>query len=188
LRDRKSCLSALIICLIFSWTVGAQTFRRLSFDALVQSSDYIIYGRVIQSHSLYDSSTRMNWTQTEIQVLDGPKGQIGSTVVVTEPGGIVNGVGELYPGSPQFHADQEIVVFLYRASGNRLRVTGAVQGIYAVTLDRQTGERWVQPSAPPQEVIYEEGSPYEKNVRAQAPGVDRLNRFLYSIRQKASNR
>lgn len=188
LPDRKSCLSALIVCFLISWISGAQTPRSLSFVALIQHSDCIVYGRVVQSHSLYDSATRMNWTETEIQVLDVLKGKIESEVVITEPGSIVNGIGEIYPGSLQFRASQEIVAFLSRASGNRLRVTGAIQGIYAVVLDQQNGERWVQPSAPPREVIYEEGSPYERNIRAQGPGVDRLDRFLQSIRQKASQR
>ncbi|MBZ5495125.1 MAG: hypothetical protein LAP85_01880 [Acidobacteriia bacterium] len=174
--------------LLLALAAGAATYRRMSLDALVQGSDYVIYGRVIESRPLWDPATRMIWTRTEIRVIDGPKGQAGITLAVTEPGGILDGVGELYPGTPQFRADQEVVLFLYRAPGNRVRVTGLQQGVYAVTIDGQTGERTVTPAAPPPEIVYEEGSPSARTLSQQAPGPEKLSRFLYNIRQKAQTR
>ena len=188
MRNRNSGIVVFVLILFAALTTEAATYRRMSIDALVQGSDYIIYGRVIESRPLWDSATRSIWTCTEILIVDGPKGQAGTTLTVTEPGGILDGVGELYPGTPQFRVDQEVVLFLYRAPGNRTRVTGLQQGVYQVSVDRQTGERLVTPTLPQPEVVYEEGSPSAKAALRQAPGPDKLSHFLYTLRQKALNR
>lgn len=188
MRNRNNGIVVFVLILFAALTTDAATYRRMSIDALVQGSDYVIYGRVIASRPLWDSATRMIWTSTEVLVLDGPKGQAGITLTVTEPGGILNGVGELYPGTPQFRVDQEVILFLYRAPGNRMRVTGLQQGVYQVSVDRQTGERLVTPTLPQPEVVYEEGSPSAQAAMRQTPGPDKLSHFLYALRQKSLNR
>jgi hypothetical protein len=188
LSGRMKRAALLVLVLLLALSAGAATFRRLTLEALVQGSTYVVYARVIDTHPIWDAATRMIWTRTEIQVLDGPKGQPGSTLSITEPGGILSGTGELYPGTPQFKVNQELVLFLYRAPGDRIRVTGALQGVYAVKTDPETGERLVLPTTPPPEIIFEEGSPYAQTVKQQAPGPERLSRFLYNIRLKSANR
>jgi hypothetical protein len=171
--------------LLLALWAEAATYRRMSLDELVQSSDYVIYGRVIDNHVEQDPATRTIWTKTELLVLDGPAGQVPSSIAVTEPGGVLDGRGELYPGIPQFSPGEEVVLFLYRAPGNRLRVTGLLQGVYFVAIDPQTGARMAQPAVPRREVVYEEGSPYApKGALATAVG-EKLSSFLFAIRQKA---
>jgi hypothetical protein len=185
LRSRK-CGYASFACLLFlALSAEAATYRRMSLDELVQSSDYVIYGRVVASHVQWDPTTQTIWTRTELLVLDGPKGQAATSIAVTEPGGILDGRGELYPGVPQFGPGEEVVLFLYRAPGNRLRVTGLLQGVYPVITDRQTGERTAQPAVPHRQVVYEEGSPYAPKAAPLTAGAEKLSSFLYAIRQKA---
>jgi len=180
--------ACLVPLALMEWTAHGAIYRRMSLDALVQSSENVIYGRVIESRAQWDPATATIWTRTELLVIDGPKGQTGKTVAVTEPGGIMNGRGVLYPGTPQFRPDQEVVLFLYRAPGNRLRVTGLLQGVYAVVTDPATGERMVQPVVPQPEIAYEDGSPAAQTVKQLAAGQENLSHFLYTIRRKASNR
>jgi hypothetical protein len=165
-------------------SAAAATYRGMSLDELVQDSDYVIYGRVIDSHMERDPATRTIWTRTELLVLDGPKGQTTTSITVTEPGGILGGRGELYPGIPQFSSGEEVVLFLYHAPGNRLRVTGLLQGVYSVVMDRQTGARVVRPVVPYREAVYEEGSPYAPKAALAPAGAEKLSSFLYAIRQK----
>jgi hypothetical protein len=189
--SRKRKLAARLCTLLvflLEMTAGAATYRRISFDTLVRSSDCIIYGRVIDSRAYWDPATSTIWTRTEILVLDEPKGQAGSTIAITEPGGVVKERGELYPGTPQFQSEQELVLFLYRAPGNRMRVTGSLQGVYAVVIDRQSGDRLVQPAGPQPDTIYEEGSPSAQAAKKLAAGPETLSRFLLAIRQKAVTR
>ena len=185
MRSRKTGYASFACLFFLALSAWAATYRRMSLDELVQSSDYVIYGRVIESHVQWDPTTRTIWTRTELLVLDGPKGEAETSIAVTEPGGILDGHGELYPGVPQFHPGEEVVLFLYRAPGNRLRVTGSLQGVYPVVMDRQTGERLAQPAAPHREVVYEEGSRYAQKAAPLTAGAEKLSSFLYLIRQKA---
>lgn len=177
--------TGLLVVFLAGWMVEAATYRRMSLEALIQSSDIVIYGRVVESRAQWDAATGSIWTRTVLLVLDGPKGQAGTTVLVTEPGGTIEERGEFYPGIPQFLLDQEVVLFLYRAPGNRLRVTGLLQGVYTVAADRQTGERLARPGIPEPEMIYEEGSPGARSAFQAAGAAENLSRFLHTIRQKA---
>jgi len=181
-------LSCVVMVMLMEWNADGAIYRRMSLDSLVQSSEFVIYGRVIESRALWDPATATIWTRTELLVIDGPKGQPGKSVAITEPGGIMNGRGVLYPGTPQFKLDQEVVLFLYRAPGNRLRVTGLLQGVYAVVADGLTGERMAQPVMPQPETAFEDGSPGAQTIKRLAAGQESLSHFLYVIRQKASNR
>src|SRR5688572_4315875 len=79
----------------------AATAREIALAELVDRSDAIVYARAVARRSFFDAPTRTIWTETELVVLDGPKGRPGRTVVVTEPGGVVGDVGHLFPGVPQ---------------------------------------------------------------------------------------
>ncbi len=175
--------SVLLIGLQILGGMSAQsaTYRALSFDALVAASEYIVYGKVVSSRPLWDPSTRAIWTETKVQVLDAEKGQPGAAVLITEPGGVLNGRGELYPGTPQLRPDAEMVLFVYRAPGNRLRVLGAVQGMFAVFRDPGTGQRVVAATADQTQdrVLVDAGI----QKRSRTPVA--LPAFLQAIRQKA---
>jgi hypothetical protein len=188
LSERKAHFWALGLMLAVASLAESATYRRMSLDSLIRSSDLVIYGCVAQNRSLRDAATGLIWTQTDIRVCDALKGRPGASITVTEPGGVREGIGEFYPGVPRFRPDEELVLFLYRTPQNRLRVTGAAQGIYAVRSNPQTGEKWVQPGENRAEIAYEEGSASGRRVGAQPGGKDRLSRFLYDIRQKVATR
>jgi len=185
---RTGMFACIVMTVLTGWNAEGAIFRRMSLDSLVQCSEYVIYGRIMETRAQWDPATATIWTRTEVLVIDGPKGQPGQSVAITEPGGILNGRGVLYPGTPQFKPGQEVVLFLYRAPGNRLRVTGLLQGVYAVVGDRLTGERMAQPVLPQPEAAYEDGSPGSQTVRGLPASQDHLSHFLYVIRQKAAKR
>ena len=166
---------------------GAATVRPMTLEELVRESQCVVYGRSVGSRSFWDSVTSTIWTETEFLVLDAPKGEVGRTVRITEPGGILGNTGHLIPGVPQFAADREAVVFLYAAPGNRLRVLGLGQGVYNVFREPATGDLLARPSLETREVVYEEG-----RSLARAPGeilnTRKLGEFLFLIRRRASIR
>lgn len=164
----------------------AATYRSMSLDALVANSEYVVYGRVVASHVAWDSATRAIWTRTEVQVLDGAKGRPGNLIVVTEPGGVINGHGEFYPGTPQFRLNEEVVLFLYRAPGNRLRVVGSSQGIYNVSTDLSPGQRVVVSAGQQIQIDYPTGSSSLQTAKSRAAAPQVLNSFLRAIREKAA--
>jgi hypothetical protein len=185
---RHSWRIAILVLLLFSAAASAAVYRRLNFDALVQGSDLVVYGRVIGSQAIGDPATGIIWTRTQIRVLEGAKGKPGSTVMITEPGGVFNGRGQLYPGTPQFSPNQEVVVFLYRAPGDRFRVTGSVQGLFAVQTTDATGDRKVRSIAARSEIAVESGSSYQRSQESSESFPEALNRFLAAVREKAAGR
>ena len=139
-------------------------------------------------HPMLDPATGLPmFAVAPAAVLAPALGEVGRTVRITEPGGILGNVGHWIPGVPQFAADREAVVFLYGAPGNRLRVLGLGQGVYNVFRDPTTGDLLARPSLETREIVYEQG-----RSLARAPGeilnTRKLGEFLFLIRRRASIR
>jgi hypothetical protein len=152
-------------------------------DTLVARSDRIVYGRVVGSRAVWDSATQTIWTQTELQVMDVVKGVAERTVTVSEPGGVIGDVGHLFPGVPSFRLNDEFVLFLHRAAGDRLRVTGMRQGVFAVIRDPASGQRIARPIEKQAEAVYEENAGPAPQAREFSEDC-RLNDLLQSVRQR----
>jgi hypothetical protein len=178
-----STLVFVAVLALFAEALWPATVRRLTMDSLVSRSDRVIYGRVVGSRSAWDQETGTIWTHTDIQILDVAKGSAGRTVTVSEPGGIVGQVGHYFPGVPQFELNQEVVLFLHSAAGNRLRVTGLRQGVYSVTRDSETHERIARPMGKQAEPVLEVGSRAEAGVREETEDC-RLEKLLQHVRQR----
>jgi hypothetical protein len=159
------------------------TIRRLNLDALIARSQIVVHARVTGTRPYWDEETGTIWTATELQVLDAAKGSSGRSLIVKEPGGELGKVGHLFPGVPKFAVGDEVVVFLYSGPGNRLRVTGLHQGVYAVATDRDTGRSFVRPAgARHAEAVYERGS--RPSPQLLSADEYRLADFLQSVRQR----
>ncbi len=135
----------------------AATVRPMALRALIDRSDFVVYARVLGNHGVWDPATQTIWTVTDLRVLDGPKGHVGSILRVTEPGGVIGDIGHLFPGVPKFEENQELVLFLYSAAGNRVRVLGLYQGVYYVSTDAVTKEKVARPAVQAREPVYEAG-------------------------------
>ncbi len=168
----------------FAWPAS---IARMSFETLVQRSDAVVYGRVLGSRCFYDTATRTIWTETEISVIDSPKGRAYSTIRVTEPGGVIGDVAHWFPGIPKFGAHQEVVVFVYQSAGRRLRVTGLRQGVYSVATDPDTRVRFTRLPLDEPEVRETGRKPrFERNHIP--PARQRLDEFLSAVRRRAAAR
>jgi len=179
-------LVALGFALVPAVPARGATSAPVTLDALVASSDMVVYGRVVGGQSFWDAATRTIWTTTQIAVFDVAKGRSGATVLVTEPGGVVGDIGHLFPGVPRFAPNQEVVAFLYQAPGDRVRVVGLWQGIYGVSVDPATGERLARPAAGQPETVYQEGRLPQPS--GAPPATRRLAELLSWIRARAGSR
>ena len=185
-----------LVCFILAlgtalyWSAGfspAATIPELTFDTLIQKSEYVVYGRAVGTRSFWDPATSTIWTETELVVLDEAKGHSGKTLVITEPGGVLGDIAHVFPGLPRFAGGEEVVLFLYAAPGKRIRVLGLRQGVYEVLRDPNSGERIVRPSVEHAELIVPDN---RIALRSQPSDTRprRLSEFLASVREKASNR
>jgi len=63
----------------------------LSLEALIDQSEVIVHGRVARSWPAWDSGHKYIWTHHLIEVIDPLRGAVAGSVVVSEPGGELDG-------------------------------------------------------------------------------------------------
>jgi hypothetical protein len=115
----------LLFPLLFS---AADAPPRLSLEELTAQSDIIVSGRVTRSWAGMDPENRFIWTHYEIKVHDTWKGAAHATVVISEPGGVLNGVHLQVSGSTRYADGEDVAVFLYRTPLGYMRTTNYGQG------------------------------------------------------------
>jgi hypothetical protein len=125
----KRALILLLVCL----AAQATLVPALSLEGLIDQSEIIVHGRVTGSWPAWDSKHKYIWTHYRIEVLDPIRGNPGASLVVSEPGGALDGVYMTISGALDYPVGEEAVVFLYRTPIGYLRATGYGQGKYTVT-------------------------------------------------------
>jgi hypothetical protein len=124
-------------CLIttgFLLAVGAvaTSVVQLSLEELIDQSNLIVSGRITRSWTDWDAQHQYIWTHYEISVSNTHKGQPGSTVIISEPGGIIGDRGMTIAGTVSYLTGENVLVFLNRVPNGYLRTTGWGQGGYTV--------------------------------------------------------
>ena len=119
---------------------GIDSAPPMTTDELVQKSQVIATGRCLETHT--DWVGRMLFTFATIQVSETLKGQPAQTLTVATPGGIDMNrkipVGMAVPGAPEFHAQEEVFLFLNPAiNAPGLAVTGLSAGKFSIVDDGQ---------------------------------------------------
>ncbi|MCK8496427.1 MULTISPECIES: hypothetical protein [Myxococcus] len=128
-------LGMLTVALLGGWTASATTQLRVDVTQLSQEADAVVHGVVRRVESRWSGDGRRIVTDIEVQVTDPLKGQPGSTVLVTQPGGEVGDVGQTVHGLATFKKDEEVVVFLRKRGASAFRVAGMAQGKFQVRRD-----------------------------------------------------
>ena len=118
-------LGALICC--------ASTVPRLSLEEMVSRSELIVSGQVTRTWAAWDSRHQFIWTHSEVVVGDVTKGGRMEKVVVSEPGGVVDGVAMRIAGTPTYSPGEQVMLFLERMPNGLLRSAGWGQGKLLVT-------------------------------------------------------
>jgi hypothetical protein len=122
----------LLLPLVAAGVCAAAVVPRFSFEELVDTSERIVQGRVERSWVAWDRSRQFIWTHYEIAVSDMVKGAPSRTVIVSEPGGALDGMTLTVPGAPRYATGEEVVLFLHRTPIGYLRANGYEQGCHRV--------------------------------------------------------
>ena len=101
---------------------------RLSLEEIVARSETIVSGQVTRVWTAWDSPHRFIWTHTEILVSNVAKGNRMEKLVVSEPGGVVDGLGMQIAGTPGYTPGEQVMLFLERMPNGYLRTAGMGQG------------------------------------------------------------
>ncbi len=100
----------------------------VSLEEAVSQAEWIVTGNVLRNWCDWDSGHRFIWTYTEIAVREKWKGTTGSTITVSEPGGVVDGKAMAVTGMVRYTPSEQVVVFLYRTPIGLIRTVGLAQG------------------------------------------------------------
>ena len=119
---------------------GATSLVRFAFDSLCVQAASIAYVRCAESRSFLDEERGEVVTRTRLEVLASIKGDPGGEIVLTLPGGEVDGRGYALLGVPRFRPGDERVVFLSGegAHGSPWPI-GLGQGCYRVGVGKDGG-------------------------------------------------
>ncbi len=133
---RFAFFSALLVCFATAGNIqqaGATSVVRFGFDSLCVRAETIAHVRCVESQSFRDDDRGGIFTRTRLEVLAPVKGEPGHEVVLTLPGGSVDGQRVAVLGIPRFVPGQETVVFLSGPddSGSPWPI-GLAQGCYSV--------------------------------------------------------
>src|SRR5579884_811424 len=86
--------SVAVLCIVAGAVhAAAAVMPRLSLEDLVARSEIIAQARVGNSWSAWDANHKYIWTHYQMQVTDAIRGS-AQTVVVSEPGGTLDGVSQ----------------------------------------------------------------------------------------------
>ena len=129
-------LGLVILLLCAARPLGATMTPRLSLEEMVDRSELIVHGRSVRSWSGWDAAHQFIWTHHEIQIVAWIKGRTAATVVVSEPGGVADGMELSITGMPRYQPGGEMVLFLYKTPIGYWRARGLSQGKLAVVADR----------------------------------------------------
>lgn len=121
--------SALILALV-SAAASATVVVHETLDDMARRVPVIVRGQVARSVAGWDEQKRRIWTWTEVVVSDPIKGKTGAIVLVKQPGGEVDGIGQAVSGAAQFREGEDCVLFLEVAPDERtaFRVSGLSAG------------------------------------------------------------
>ena len=110
----------------------ATSVAQLSFEELIDHSELFVSGQDTRSWADWDAEHKFIWTHHEVAVSASHKGTPGSTVVISELGGVVGDRGMTVAGTVGYQAGEKVLVFLTRVPNGYLRTTGWGQGKYTV--------------------------------------------------------
>jgi hypothetical protein len=127
----KSWLGAAIALLVVS-SAGATSVPRISFEEMTDQSETIATGEVIRTWADWDPTHKYIWTHYELAVSATHKGAAAQSVTISEPGGVVGGVGMSVAGAVSYAPGDKVLVFLQRMPNGYLRTTGWGQGQYRI--------------------------------------------------------
>src|SRR5512135_775439 len=113
MRFKGNTIVLVVFILLFAQSYNHSQSFQAEIKALSEGSDVILTGKVTKQKSEWAENKSRIITKTTIQVDEYLKGNgNNNSVVVSHPGGEVDGVGELYSHMPEFNDNEEVLVFL----------------------------------------------------------------------------
>ena len=116
------------LLLLAAAALQGATVPRYTLEDLTAQSEIIVHGKIAASRVAWDAKHKYIWTHYDVAVIESFRGGRRATIVVSEPGGSLDGVNQLFSGVTPYAPGEEVVLFLYRTPIGYLRTVGGPQG------------------------------------------------------------
>lgn len=129
-------------------TAEATSFRKMSHEEVVEASDLILRGTVMEIWT-ETSPAGVTWTRVQVEVEHLYKGELSSDVVIIDQmGGTMGGLTTRVEGAARFSPDEEVLLFLDVNKAGYIQPIGMMNGKYTIMLDPHTRTEVLQRFAP----------------------------------------
>ena len=125
-------LAAALAALLMPVVTHATMEVPVEFGEMVQGSQLVVYGRVVDVRGQQSGDRRTIETIVTVAVAQALKGQPGDTVTFRMPGGDVGRYRRVVVGVPRFSNGDDVIVFLRGGAPALPTVFGLSQGLYRV--------------------------------------------------------
>lgn len=132
----RTILLSIFILLATTDPLGATTFSSFRVTDQIDEAQYVVRGRVgAQSVRLEPKSQRpyTYWNLTVSDSITG--GNLGSEIVIRQPGGEVGEIGYRVAGTAQFRDGEDVIVMIRNTEEEAREVVGLASGKYEVRKD-----------------------------------------------------
>ena len=125
-------LSVALCALCLADTLQATTVIPASLEEIVEGSQLIVHGRVIDVQARTTADRRSIFSLVTVAVDEAVKGSPGRAVTFRVPGGQIGRYRRVIVGAPEFATGDEVVVFLRGGGAAVPTLFGLGQGVYKV--------------------------------------------------------
>jgi hypothetical protein len=130
------------ILLLFP-AMGTAQVKQMSAEELTMESTSILYGTCTNMESAWTGDGEMILTTVTVVPEYYLKGNLGSEVTITVPGGQVGDILYEVSEMPAFQKGEEVFAFIWKHPSGVNLVTGGYQGKLKIDKDEKTGLRTV---------------------------------------------
>ena len=129
----RSCLAVIVAAVLMGQQLLALTVLPASFEEMVNGSQLIVHGRVVDVRSQVTDGRRSIESLITVAVIESFKGSTGREVIFRMPNGEVGRYRHVVVGVPEFEPGQEVVLFLAGQPPALPLPFGLSQGVFRVT-------------------------------------------------------
>ena len=148
-------LVSLMAGMALSTTINATTMVQLSTPQMVDASDAIVRGTIVEVWTEEDANGIV-WTRAQLEVSHTYKGQnVKDAYVIDQMGGRFGGNETSVSGRAYFSPGEEGIFFLERLGSGRITTVGLSQGKFTLRLDPYSQQKIVQRYTPAKGKAYD---------------------------------
>jgi hypothetical protein len=129
--------------LFYQTTESKAQLITMSAKDLTEQSTSVLYGKCSKIKSEWSADKSIIYTYVTVVPEEYIKGNLGSEVTLTIPGGQVGDIKYEVSDMPLFNEGEDVVAFIWTNPAGKNLITGGSQGRMKIEKDAKTGKRMV---------------------------------------------